>query len=297
MSTDVDWQHELDGSFGTGHDLPPGHYVAAGRTAVRRRRRASALVAAASVLVAGGAVWATAPDPSARSDAPVASDGPTPRVTETPVDQERDAAGQEEPFFGSGPATLDDDGLVLAPGAGPVLERVQNPMGYTRAEGRSLAIRVMFEGREHYSLLVLHPDGGTSMGTNDATGDFPGWLAGRVATQRSLDVANGVLDSPPATPSSDPSSWLTLQPDGDVVPGPGVVLLEEDASPRLGDVFAPAGARTGAVVVLVDERPQYAAYRVVDNTLDVVAGPGSFDSLSAFLGWAREQYASGEGMR
>ena len=38
MSTDIDWQHALDDSFGTGHDLPPGHYVAAGRTAVRRRR-------------------------------------------------------------------------------------------------------------------------------------------------------------------------------------------------------------------------------------------------------------------
>ena len=33
MSTDIDWQHELDSSFGTGHDQPPGHYVAAGRTA------------------------------------------------------------------------------------------------------------------------------------------------------------------------------------------------------------------------------------------------------------------------
>ena len=51
MSTDIDWQHELDSSFGTGNDVPPGHYVAAGRTAVVRRRRATAVVLAAYCVV------------------------------------------------------------------------------------------------------------------------------------------------------------------------------------------------------------------------------------------------------
>ena len=79
MSTDVDWQHELDSSFGTGHDLPPGHYVAAGQdgrtpaAADDRPRRWPR-----SVLVAGSAAWATAPDPSTRGDAPVATQGPSP---------------------------------------------------------------------------------------------------------------------------------------------------------------------------------------------------------------------------
>jgi hypothetical protein len=35
----------------------------------------------------------------------------------------------------------------------------------------------------------------------------------------------------------------------------------------------------------------------VDGSLEVVAAPGSFDSMSAFVDWARDQYSSGKGMR
>jgi hypothetical protein len=308
MSTDIDWQHELDDSFGTGHDLPPGHYVAAGRTAVRRRR-ATAVVLAAAVVIGGGAAWAVAPGGTARSDAPIAKERAD--STQREVASSDDAAERrerrerrlermrqqaEKPAFLGEPATLDADGLVLAPGAGPVLERVENPMGYTAAQGQSLGIRVMFEGREKYSLLARHPDGGTSMGTNDATGDFAGWLEGRVASQRSLDVANGVTGAPPATTTSDPSGWLRLQPDGEVVGAEGTVLLEVRPSADLGD-FGLGAEQTAAVRVLVDEVARFAAYRVVDGSLEVVAAPGSFDSMGAFVDWAQEQYASGEGMR
>ena len=37
MDTEIDWQRELDGSFGTGEDVPVGHYVFVGHHAVRRR--------------------------------------------------------------------------------------------------------------------------------------------------------------------------------------------------------------------------------------------------------------------
>ena len=304
MSTDIDWQHELDSSFGTGHDQPPGHYVAAGRTAVRRRR-AAAVVLAAVVVIGGGTAWAVAPGGSTRSDAPIASAGPAPTSSAETRAERRERlrelraardAQEEEPDFLGEPATLDADGLVLAPGAGPVLERVENPMGYTAAQGRSLGIRVMFEGREKYSLLTRYPGGGTSMGTNDATGDFAGWLEGRVASQRYLDVANGVVDGPPLAPGADPSNWLRLQGDGRVVGASGVVVLEVDADPDLAD-FALGADRTGAVRVLVDEQARFAAYRVIDGELEVIAAPGSFDSMTAFLGWAREQYSSGGGMR
>ena len=128
MSTDIDWQHELDSSFGTGHDVPPGHYVAAGRTAVRRRR-ATAVVLAAVVVIGGGTAWAVAPGGSTRSDAPMATSGPAPTDgPETRAERKerlqelRDAAAdREEPEFFGGPSTLDSEGLVLAPGAGPVV--------------------------------------------------------------------------------------------------------------------------------------------------------------------------------
>lgn len=307
MSTDIDWQRELDSSFGAGHDMAPGHYVAAGRTAVRRRRRATAVVLTAAVVVAGGTAWAVAPGGTTRSEAPIATSGPAP--TDDPQTRSerkerrerlrelRDAAAdREKPEFFSGPSTLDSDGLVLAPGAGPVLQRVANPMGYTADQGQSLAIRVMFEDREKYVLMTRTPDASTSVGTNDASGDFAGWLAGRVQSQRTLDVANGVTDGPPGPPETDPSRWLRLQEDGDVVGAGDVVLLEVDADPALAD-FRRGADRTGAVRVLVDERPRFAAYRVIDGELEVIAAPGSFDSMSAFLDWARQQYASGEGMR
>ena len=35
MTTQIDWQRELDASFGSGEEVPVGHYVAAGHTAVR----------------------------------------------------------------------------------------------------------------------------------------------------------------------------------------------------------------------------------------------------------------------
>ena len=83
-----------------------------------------------------------------------------------------------------------DGSLVLVPGAGPVLERVPNPMGYTRGPGPLGGIRVMMAGKEQYALLTVHPDG-TSGTIVWRTGDFAGWLAGAVRSQQTLDVANG----------------------------------------------------------------------------------------------------------
>jgi hypothetical protein len=307
MSTDIDWQHELDSSFGTGHDLPPGHYVAAGRTAVRRRR-ATAVVLAAAVVIGGGTAWASGEGSMARGDAPVATqgsdsqqevaepDGVSERRDERVKRLERMRRQAGKPDFLGGPATLDAEGLVLAPGAGPVLERVENPMGYTAAQGQSLGVRVMFEGREKYALLVLDPDGGTSVGTNDATGDFAGWLDGRVESQRSLDVRGG--DSLDAGVLETPDEWLSLAPDGSVesaTPFVAVMELREDVD-LLGS-FATGADRAGVVRLQITGMPQYAAWRVVEGELEVIAAPGSFDSMDAFVSWAREQYASGEGMR
>lgn len=67
MSIDIDWQSELDASFGTGHDVPAGHYVAAGRTAVRRRRAASVAIVAA-MAVGVGAAWASGPGTAPRGE-------------------------------------------------------------------------------------------------------------------------------------------------------------------------------------------------------------------------------------
>ena len=306
LSTEIDWRHELDGSFGPGHDLPPDSYVVAGRRAVRRRRTAAVAVAA-TVAICGGAVWAATPGSAPRSDDPVATHGPRPTAaTESPDDkQDRDrrrdvtsSMSIEEEFLGN-PAVLDGGKLKLSPLAGEVLQRVPNPMGYTPDQGRSTAIRVIYQGREQYSLIASFGPGDWSINTNDATGDFAGWVDANVQSQRALDAMNGVVGSAGTDGGADPATWLELGPDGaaPVPTRPGVVPVEFRADVDLGVGFAPTGATTGVVRLMVDGESRMAAYRVIDGQLDVISGPGRFDSLAAFITWARGQYESGEGMR
>ena len=62
----------------------------------------------------------------------------------------------------------------------------------------------------------------------------------------------------------------------------------------LDGTLAPIVARPELSHVL-PEIPSVLARLV--GELEVIAAPGSFDSMDAFVSWAREQYASGEGMR
>lgn len=303
MSTDIDWQHELDGSFGAGEDAPVGHYVGVGHRAVRRRRAVSVVMVAA-MTVGVGAAWANGPGVTLRGDAPVATQrtAPTAEARATMSAKEarkkrlqriREAAVATTKTLGN-PGTLTYDGLVLAPDAGPVLERVQNPMGYTADQGRSLGIRVTVGSEEQYALLTAYPDG-TSATVVSATGDFAGWLAGAVRTRQTLDAANGVTSSGGDTGDGP---WLRLDPDGGVVPTrAGIVVTEEGTGVDLGASFSRDASRVGVVRLLVDGRSEFAAYRVVDGVLDVVPAGGTFDSIEAFITWARQQYASGSGMR
>lgn len=304
MGTDVDWQHELDSSFGTGHDLPPGHYVAAGRTAVRRRRAASFAIVA-SMVIGLGAAWASSPGTAPRGDAPVATQGPSPTTDSQPTMSAREArkarlermreVTREKAEEQGNPATLTYEGLVLSTGAGPVLERVSNPMGYPAGLGRSVGIRVMMYETEYYSLLTAHPDDSSSMTTVRATGDFDGWLDQAVRSRTTLDVANGVTQSSGDT-SGQP--WLVLDGSGDVATArPGVVISEQRAGVDLGESFGAGATETGVVRLVVDGRSEFAAYRVIDGTLDVIPAGGTFESMAAFIDWARGQYSSGAGMR
>ena len=307
MDTEIDWRRELDGSFGAGPDVPVGHYVEAGRRAVRRRR-VTAVVVAATLVGAGSTAWATSPDGAPRGEAPVATIGPSPtqgEVTDERAERERRkqlledlraSADDARIDFGGNPAVLADGGVVLSPRTDAVLQRVENPMGYTEEQGRSLAIRVMYEGRERYSLMTL-VDNGTSSSTStvEATGDFAGWLDGAVRTRRTLDVANGVA---PSSGDTSGGPWLTLRSDGEVeATRPGIVLMELRPGVDLGAGFATGADRTGAVRLLVDGRSEYAVFRVLGGQLEVIPGGGSFISFDSFLDWARNQYASGEGLR
>lgn len=187
MTTDIDWQRELDASFGTAPDEPIGTYVAAGRRAVRRRR-AVAVALAASIAVGGTAVWAASPGSAPRGETLTATQGTRPAQSKgTSPDQgtseerlrsleDLRRSGEGEIDFRGEPAVLVDGGPVLSPQTSPVLQREPNPMAYAPSQGESLAIRVLFKGSEHYSLMSVLRDGTSSTSTTRATGDFAAWL-------------------------------------------------------------------------------------------------------------------------
>jgi len=178
---------------------------------------------------------ATSPGSSPRGDAPVATRGASPQQDDVRRDRTPD---QEQPApsptltledFGSNPAILQPDASVeMSPLAGRVLQQLDNPMDYTRAQGLSVALRVMYQGAEKYSLMSLTQDGTSlSTTTHDATGDFPGWVAGVAANQHTLDEMDGVLGSSGTDDGADPATWLELGPDGVPVPTrPGIVTVE-----------------------------------------------------------------------
>ena len=201
MSTDVDWQHELDSSFGTGHDLPPGHYVAAGRTAVRRRR-AAAVRRRRRVGGRRGAAWARAPGGSPRST-PRRHPGPGPHEAARAAIRRR---GRTGPSSSGIAGRSRDDALrgvhrqprhprrrtawCSSPRAGPVLERVPNPMGYDPAQGRSLrAPGDDTRGEEQYSLAGGHPGRRASIDTERADRATSPAGSADGQSQQTLDVA------------------------------------------------------------------------------------------------------------
>ena len=309
MGTDVDWHHELDASFGSGHDVPPGHYVAAGRTAVRRRRAASFAIVA-SMVMGVGAAWVSGPGGTPRGDAPVATQGPTATATadgsdeaETSEEQAqrarslarmREMARSEAVQFDNAGALTQEGELVLAPGEGPVLEQVVNPMGYTAEQGHSLGVRVMKDGKEQYGLLTVYPDGSSATWVR-RTGDFAGWLAQAVRSQSSLDVLNGVT---PATGDTSGMPWLSLSPAGDVEAArPGVTIVEMRPGVDLGGNFGQGAESAGVVRLVVDGRSEFAAWTVFDGRINVEPAGGTFESMAAFIEWATAQYATGDGMR
>ncbi|SEB75443.1 hypothetical protein SAMN04489844_0991 [Nocardioides exalbidus] len=300
MDTEIDWQRELDDAFGRGPDVTPGAYVAHGRRALRRRRTAVSLAAAAAVVVAAGGAWTAtvaSHDGRSGSDEHVATRVPSPKVLEpeeaTPLDELVAKDRGPVDFLGD-PAVYRGDELVLNPRTSRVLERVPNPMGYTATQGRSIALRVVFDGVEKYTLVVGHDDG-TSMTTHSATGDFGGWLAGVKQSQHTLDVANGVTSPSSTIPAEE---WIALDRAGEVVAAdPAVTVLTARTDLDLGPELSTGTELTGLARLRVGDETQVVVLRVVDGTLEVLPIGRWSGSLDVIAGVVREDFAGGEGVR
>ncbi len=126
------------------------------------------------------------------------------------------------------------------------------------------------------------------MGSSDPVDKAAGSLEEWVAYQKE---AMGVVESDPR---------VTLEADGTLAAAPGVRILEQRAGVDVGASFADPGTPTAAAMVRADGVREFVLVRRFPGSepeyLPTSARVGGPD-LDSFLAHARDQYASGEGLR
>ena len=287
---DVDLREALDRGFGPepAH-LPLTDRLDAGHRAVRRRRIAGAVVAVAVASVVGlGAVAVLGGDGGAPSQ--VATDPDT--TPETNTDKHPDPTpppGWDEGEF----ARYSDDGnLEVRPGA-TVLDRIDAPYPPGAGMDRSVALAVDYEGEEFWLLMswAVHSDGGavetgTGWGPGGAAGSFEDWVAEQVRINMT------------PTPEDNSAGYVEFGDDGRLVSSHGVAILDQVPDPGFKDFVLEGEPSAAALLQGPDGKKWYVAVRD-SGGLEVISVPfkrGGPD-LDAFLDYARERYAGGEGLR
>jgi hypothetical protein len=254
MSTDIDWQHELDSSFGTGDDVDVSRYVAAGHRAVRRRRLAAVGAGLGAAAVIAGIAWTTAPGGTSRtSDLPVATRSPTesPRTTSSaePVRDMPWPAGEP-------PARVTPDGLEIRDGA-VVHERRDDVFPGKSSESAALDIS---EDGERYWLVLEWGEGNSGMSsTRPEDGFFDSFDAFIRA-----EVARGGMTIPsvdePQFVYADLVNWSAGR-EPELRPGATVVRAVQDPVETKRDSIALAVRYEGEVtwMLLMRTRNGYGA--------------------------------------
>ena len=237
MDTEIDWQRELDGSFGTGEDVDVARYVASGHRAVRRRR-ATAAVLAAAVVIGGSAAWASGQGVAVRGDAPVA----TTRVSDdrrqdsTPEDaKERldkrvrklDRMRAQAWGKGEAPARSVPSGLQIREGA--VVHERRDDIYPGKTSG-SAALDISWKGERWWMVLEWDRGGSAMASTRPEDGLFATFDAFVRA-----EVANGGMTSMPADDVPGMGGGLVTWHGGRLDPAPGVEVLERVEDPVPGD--------------------------------------------------------------
>jgi hypothetical protein len=239
MSTDIDWQRELDASFGSGEDVPVGHYVAVGQRVVRRRRRVGVVAALAAAAVVAGVAWGVTPGrgPGA-TEAPIATD-----PDGTAVSDGAQPWGQDDL-----PARFDGTGLEIREGA-VVHERVDNLFPGKASE--SVALDITYEG-ERWWMSIEWGDAGAGWsatspdeGLHESFDDFV--LA---------EMEGGGMISAPVVADDQWHGGLVQWAGGAPTPRNGVTVVREVADPvptavdSLGLVLEKDGETTWMLITL-----------------------------------------------
>ncbi len=271
---DVDLREALSTGFGLEPPHPPvAERIAAGRRAVRRRQLAGSVVAVAMAAILGiAAAVVLSSDGSAPSH--IASD--TGGKTESPELARYDEQGN----------------LQLHPGV-TVVDRVDEPYPPSAGKDHSVALALEYQGQESWLLLTWAQDrdggqsaSGAGMSEVPADGSFRAWVDEQVR----LAVT--------PKPEDDSAGYLDFADDGSLVASHGVEILEQAHPIRLKD-FTLGDEPTGAALLQgPDGKKWYVVVRDVDG-VEVIAVPFKTGgpNLAAFLDYAREKYASGEGLR
>lgn len=229
MTTQIDWRRELDASFGSGDEVPVGHYVAAGHTAVRRRRGAVAAAGVAAVIVVG-TTWALAPGATPRSDdAPFATEpSTTASASPSPSPQTPDPEPDVSLPWRKGdpPARALPGRLEIRQGA-VVHERRADL--YPGKDTESAALDISFRGARWWLVLEWDEGGSTMSSSRPEDGfaqSFDAFVRGEVAT--------GGMTRGPAS-DDEAMGGVANWHGGEVDTEPGVTVVRRVEDPVPGD--------------------------------------------------------------
>jgi hypothetical protein len=275
---DVELREALAHGFGPEPPHSPiAERIDAGHRAVRRRRMAGAVAAVVVAATVGiGATLLLGGQPSRDTDI-VASDPPS----------------TVPKWEGDDLAHYTDEGdLEVRPGT-TELDRIDSPYPARAGMNRSVALSLQFEGEETWWLLswTLDADGkvirtGDSFGPGGSAETFDEWV--RVMVQLNL------------TPRPEDSSagYVHFADDGSLVATHGIEILAAVQDPPLKDFVLNGEPSAAALLQGPDGKKWFVLVRDVGGveTISTPFRTGGSD-LDAFLAYARERYASGEGLR
>ena len=276
---DLDLHESLTEGFGPEPPhRPVADRLAAGHRAVRRRRLAGSVVAVAAATAVGLGATALS-NGSSEQPGQVATDPTTDPTAEPTTDP---AAGWDEGEL----ARYNDAGILeLRPGVA-VIDRVDEPYGDPTDYHHSVALALEFQGAQSWLIMEwdTDPDGASSSSSGAGAapeGDFQDWVAQNVAAN-----------------DDNSAGYVEFADDGSLVASHGVRILDQRHPVQLED-FVLAGEPSAAALLQGPDGKKW--YVVVRDSggLEVIATPfrtGGPD-LDAFLDYAREKYASGEGLR
>lgn len=264
---DVELREALTQGFGTEPPHPPvADRLTAGHRAVRRRRVARAVVTVAAAAGLGLGSVAVLGD---------AGNAPT------------QVATNPGPTWGDGElARYSADGMVeVRPGA-TVLYRIDEPLGDPSDFNHSVALALEFQGARTWMILSwkADPHGGSS-GMTAAGGPEEGTFADWVEQQVAANEDNS-------------AGYVEFADDGSLVATHGVEIIDQRHPVELKDFTLGDEASAAALLQGPDGKKWYVLVRYAEKP-DVIAVPfqtGGPD-LDAFLEYARQKYASGEGLR